>query len=201
VNYLSLLSWSSPSGEEVLTREQLIDEISLDRVNAADVVFDTAKLRWLSGRHIEAMPIDALVNAVRPFLDERSEWIDDDNLAEAVSAVRTHLTTFGEINEQLLPLGSAAERVPPPDDALPVLRAAAETFGALGDWSREGLDGALKTISKSTGARGKAMYEPLRMALTGHAHGPPFVSVLLVQGRQRVVGALRDALSAASTEE
>ncbi len=68
VNYLSLLSWSSPSGDEVLDRRRLIDEISLDRIRPVDPVFDPAKLRWLSARHIEAMPLDALVAAVEPYV-------------------------------------------------------------------------------------------------------------------------------------
>ncbi|MBI4410264.1 MAG: glutamate--tRNA ligase, partial [Gemmatimonadetes bacterium] len=44
VNYLSLLSWSSPSGEEFLVRERLLNEISLERIGSADVVFDPGKL-------------------------------------------------------------------------------------------------------------------------------------------------------------
>jgi nondiscriminating glutamyl-tRNA synthetase len=56
LNYLSLLSWSSPSGDEVLTRERLIQEISLERIGVADAIFDRTKLLWLSARHIERMP-------------------------------------------------------------------------------------------------------------------------------------------------
>ena len=48
LNYLSLLSWSSPSGEDVLSREQLIEEISLERIGAADAMFYPARLSWLS---------------------------------------------------------------------------------------------------------------------------------------------------------
>src|SRR5690606_36900751 len=69
LNYLSLLSWSSPSGDDVLSREQLIAEISLERIGVADAMFDPAKLSWLSAKHIERMPLEALVEAVRPFVD------------------------------------------------------------------------------------------------------------------------------------
>jgi glutamyl-tRNA synthetase len=202
VNYLSLLAWSSPSGEEVLSRERLIEEISLERINAADVVFDPAKLRWLSGRHIQAMSLEDLVAAVKPFLDESTSWIAAADLAEAVGAVRTHLTTFGEINEQLAPLAAPAEIMPPADAAaVSVLRAAEEILREIPEWSREHLDAALKGISQASGARGRALYEPLRIAVTGHVHGPSFVSVLLVQGRQRVLDTLSETLSIGSIEE
>lgn len=201
VNYLSLLSWSSPSGEEVLSRERLIEEISIDRINAADVVFDPAKLRWLSGRHIALMSLEALIEAVRPFLDERSEWISSQDLPEAVDAVRTHLTVFGEINEQLVPLAPPVTIEVPPAEAMPVLLVATEILDAIGKWEREPLDAALKEISQKSGARGRALYEPLRRAVTGQQHGPSFVSVLLVQGRERVMQTLHETLSLASRAE
>jgi glutamyl-tRNA synthetase len=196
VNYLSLLSWSSPSGEEFLPRERLIAEISLERIGAADVVFDPAKLRWLSARHIEAMPLDALVVAVRPFLDATSAWIADEALPEAVAAVRSHLTTFGEINEQLRALAPSKGMVELVDPAAAtVVSVAREILAALSEWDRDSLDAALKAVGKASGVRGKALYEPLRIALTGEAHGPPFLAVLLVQGRQRVLDALDAALA------
>ncbi|HEX6069862.1 MAG TPA: glutamate--tRNA ligase, partial [Longimicrobiaceae bacterium] len=69
VNYLSLLSWSSPSGEEFLPLERLVAEVDLDRVGASDAVFDPEKLRWLSSRYIQELPNDALVERVRSHVD------------------------------------------------------------------------------------------------------------------------------------
>src|SRR5690606_5999221 len=68
-NYLSLLSWSSPSGEEFLPRERLIAEVDLNRVGASDAVFDTDKLRWLSSRYIQEFPAPVLVERLGPFVD------------------------------------------------------------------------------------------------------------------------------------
>ncbi|MGH7507428.1 MAG: glutamate--tRNA ligase, partial [Longimicrobiales bacterium] len=120
VNYLSLLSWSSPSGEEVLDRDRLIDEISLDRIGVADVVFDPQKLLWLSAQHIARMPLDALVTAVRPHLDP-SLPVPDALLPAAISAIRTHLSTFGEVNEHLASFFPATGNdTAPPADGAPV---------------------------------------------------------------------------------
>src|SRR5690606_35628063 len=99
LNYLSLLSWSSPSGEDVLSREQLVEEISLDRIGVADAMFDLAKLRWLSSKHIERMALDPLVNAVRPFVDRSRFDLDNAKLTAAVAATRTHYATFSDVNE------------------------------------------------------------------------------------------------------
>jgi nondiscriminating glutamyl-tRNA synthetase len=206
VNYLSLLSWSSPTGDEVLSREELIEQVSLHRIGVADVVFDPVKLRWLSGKHIEFMPLPDLVAAVRPHLDTRRFPLDDERLAAAVAAARTHLATFGDINEQLEPFfpsaehssGTAADagRTGSADSDSAVLMAARRTLEALPEWSDAALREAIQRVGGDVGARGRALYQPLRHALTGREHGPPLSAVLVVQGRepalQRLASASRD---------
>ena len=191
VNYLSLLSWSSPSGDEVLERDRLIAEVDLGRVGVADVVFDPQKLRWLSAQHIARMPLDALVEACRPFLDPALP-VPDDQLAAAIAAVRTHLTTFADVREQLAAFF--------PDGAVPALPAEAGTvLAAVGkrladaDWRDDALTSAIRAAGKDVGVGGRGLYEPLRRALTGREHGPPLAAILLVQGRERVLGALENA--------
>jgi glutamyl-tRNA synthetase len=201
LNYLALLSWASRTGEDVLGREQLVDELRLEDVGVADVVFDGAKLRWLSSKHIERMTHDELVAAVAPHVDRERFPLSAELLAVAITAVRTHLATFGDIDEQLAAFF-------PPDDSAPAAldatgRAVVEAaYGELGatDWSEAELGAALMRVTAGTRARGRALYEPLRLALTGTPHGPPFVALLQVQGRDAVLARLRAALAAPGTE-
>jgi nondiscriminating glutamyl-tRNA synthetase len=196
VNYLSLLSWSSPSGEEVLAREQLVEQVSLDRIGVADVVFDSAKLRFLSARHIERMTLPDLIRATAPFLDGERFGIPADLLPVALAAVRTHLVTFADVNQALSALFPPPGWVParPDQEAAAVVRAALAEFAAC-EWHADALGAALKRITATTGARGRALFEPLRLALTGAPHGPPFVPLLQVQGREAVLGMLALALA------
>jgi glutamyl-tRNA synthetase len=158
VNYLSLLSWSSPSGEEVLSREQLIGQVSLERIGVADVVFDESKLRFLSARHIERMTLPDLLEAVRPFLDADRHPIPPELLPVAVAAVRTHLITFADINDALAAFFPPPLALPPTSDpaAAEVLRSAARELHSS-DWNVDALTAALKRVSAATGARGGAV--------------------------------------------
>jgi glutamyl-tRNA synthetase len=90
----------------------------------------------------------------------------------------------------------------PPPVALPVIsdpaaaevvRSALEILRAT-TWNADALTAALQQVTAATGARGRALYEPLRVALTGANHGPPFVPLLQVQGREVVLQRLTRAL-------
>ncbi len=196
VNYLSLLGWSSESGEEFLTCERLIEEISLERIGNADVVFDSVKLAWLSAKHIEALPLDQLFEQLQPFVDRLRFPLTDEVLRVAVAATRTHLSRFSDSNQQLatfFPDGAPARGI-----ARQVVGATREQLERLTNWDEPSLTEALKAAGQQAGAKGKALYEPLRLALTGRDHGPPFTAVLLVQGRQQVLERLRSAEQDAS---
>ena len=95
VNYLSLLGWSSPSGDEVLERDRLVREVTLARMNAGDVVYDPEKLRWLSARHIDRMDLDALVEELRP-------RIAGTRFEALLDGLQRALWALGGVPEQLL---------------------------------------------------------------------------------------------------
>jgi len=202
VNYLSLLGWSSPSGDEFLVRERLVSEISLERIRAIDVVFDPEKLRWLSFKHIERMSTEELANAVDAFIDRERYPISQESLPIVVEAVRSHLSCFSEINDHLDPFvptldaAGAARRDALREDAAAqaVLRAARERLSSLPAWDDSAIDAAVREVGAAVGARGRALFEPLRIALTGAEHGPPLAKVAAVLGRAPVLELLDAAI-------
>ncbi|MFW6206154.1 MAG: glutamate--tRNA ligase [Gemmatimonadota bacterium] len=198
VNYLSLLGWSSPSGDEVLSRDRLIRDVTLDRVHAADVVFDPTKMMWLSAQHIGRMSLDDLVDATRPYVDGSpfSDLLDSD-YPQALDAVRSHLSAFSDVRDHLGPfLGPGPEAPGPRDDReAAVLTAVQDALAEVDAWEPETVQAALKRGGKEAGARGRALYEPVRRVLTGTHHGPPLDAVIAVQGRNQVLETLDRALN------
>ena len=87
VNYLSLLGWSSPDGEEVLDIGELVDRVDLDRVGASNTVIDPEKLKWIAGRHVARMPLDEVVTKAAPFVDPARAPLTGDDLTEAIDIV------------------------------------------------------------------------------------------------------------------
>ena len=145
VNYLSLLGWSPPGGEEIFDVGQMLDWFRLEDVNHSPAFFDVVKLTHINGEYIRAMPTEAFIEACRPWLTgDRAPW-PDSNFDEAVFATLAPL-----VQERVAVLGEVPAMVdfmfldPPPideeawakavagdDQAVTILSAAVEAYEGL----------------------------------------------------------------------
>lgn len=197
VNYLSLLSWSSPSGEEFLPRERLIEEIDLGRMGASDAIFDRAKLRWLSGEYIRADALDELVARAAPFVDP-GLGISPDRLPAALDAVRDRISLFSEVNTHLAPFAgprtseqiAARDAVFEDPAAVRVLATIAAALASLDSWDESSINQAIRTSGKEAGVKGRELFHPLRLALTGEERGLELPRILSVIGPERAAALL-----------
>ncbi|HEX9982561.1 MAG TPA: glutamate--tRNA ligase [Thermoanaerobaculia bacterium] len=165
VNYLTLLGWSSPDGLEVFTREHAIEKFSFDRVNAAPAVFDPQKLDWMNAQHLHAMSASEL----RPLA---ARWFDVPWLEQGIDVVKTSVHRLTQFREALW---FVTEYNTPAIDAAFAGALAEElrTNGTPGD--AEGYQAMVERLKTATGLKGKNLFMPLRMAITGLEHGPELV--------------------------
>lgn len=194
VNYLSLLGWSPGRDREVLSRDELVEAMDLDRVGASDTIFDPEKLRWMSQQHIGRMSLDDLVEAVAPKIDRDRYPVSEAELPAAVDAVRTRLSTFGEVNEHLAlvhpdpeTLAAAHVELSGEEGVAPVLEAVRRRLAASPTWDAEALGAAVREAGKEAGARGRALFHPVRLAMFGAREGPELGKLLAGAGREAVL--------------
>ena len=196
LNYLSLLGWSSPSGEEVLSRERIVAETELERVGSADTELDPEKMRWLSGRHIAAEPPARLAERLRPFLREAGLGLSERDRAAAAEVLRGRIQLLTEAGDELGallpepdPTGEARRALEAPG-AGAVLEAARRAWGETTSWDRASVSAALDRAKGAVEASGRAFYHPLRAALTGALEGPDLAAVAYLLGRERTLARL-----------
>lgn len=203
LNYVSLLGWSSADEKEVLTREELIQRISLERVGRSDTIYDPEKLRWLSAQHIARLDPDDFVRVVSPFVDRLRFPLEGEALRIALLTIRTRIAVYGEVNEHLRcffpPAGKELEKaraeVRGDPAAQGVLEALEVRLVALPGWSSDVLADAVKQTGREAGAKGPALYHPLRKALTGDESGPDLIGIMAALGRGEVLDRIRSTLS------
>lgn len=168
VNYLTLLGWSSPDGAEVFTREKAIATFALDRVNPAPAVFDVQKLDWLNGQYIHRMTAAELRPLVARFFDV--PWLE-----EGIELVKTSVQRLTQFQGALAFVTTYA--------APPIERPFAESLVAeLRDHGpprdETGYKEMVERLKTTTGLKGKNLFMPLRLAMTGTEHGPELVRAI-----------------------
>ncbi|HSG47792.1 MAG TPA: glutamate--tRNA ligase family protein [Longimicrobiales bacterium] len=202
VNYLSLLGWSHPEEKEILSVEELVASVDLDRIRASEMSYDPEKLRWVAAQHMAALTLAEVVAGVAPFVDRERFPLDDVSLPPAVEAIRSRLATFGEVNQHLVfayPAEGAAwdalrEEIRKDPGARDVLVAARETLSGLEEWTRDGIRVALKEAGNRVGARGPGLFHPLRKAICASESGPDLGGVAAAVGRDEVLRRLDAAM-------
>jgi glutamyl-tRNA synthetase len=168
INYLAMLGWSAPDGREIFPREYAFENFSLDRVNPAPAVFDRTKLEWLNGQYIHAMSAAELRPLVAKFFD--APWIE-----EGIDVVKTSVHRLTEFADALR---FVLEYTPVEADREFALKLAEElrTNGAPRD--AESYKAMVERLKNATGLKGKNLFMPLRLVITGSDHGPELVRAI-----------------------
>jgi nondiscriminating glutamyl-tRNA synthetase len=199
VNYLAFLGWSPSDGREILTTGELVAGFTLERVSKAPGVFDEAKLNWVSAQHIRAGGSKRYFEQALPFFPEdlRAHY-PEEALVEIFAIISENLACFSRVTDELTPFYPG-----PPElsgEILELVRGngalfdlLAERLGAVGEWDSPQIKKAVRDAGTELRLKGKALYMPLRAAVTGSMHGPDLVSILRIRGREDVLASLYSA--------
>lgn len=201
VNYLALVGWSPESNEEIFDMEGLIEEFSFERVSKTGGIFDKDKLDWVNGHYIREYNLEELTKLSIPYLIEAG-YIDDQFAKEHFHWLKVMMDT---IRESLSTVAEVVDKVDiffedkvqlEDDEALEVLKgeqvptllnAIREEVNSLDEIHEEDAKGLMKKIQKSTGIKGKKLFMPVRVALTGNTHGPELANIIYLLGKQNIL--------------
>src|SRR5690606_31492928 len=92
LNYLGMMAWTMPDGEEKFTLEQMIENFDVDRVSLGGPVFDIEKLTWLNGRYIrEDHDPAALAERLKTWMFE-----EEDNATRILDMVQKRIEKLSD---------------------------------------------------------------------------------------------------------
>jgi glutamyl-tRNA synthetase len=223
-NYLALLGWSPPGGEEKVPLQVLIDEFTLADVNHSPAFFDVKKLSHMNGEYIRELVADEFVARVRPWVDPgplraAGEWVpasaspppwppdrfDARRFVRLAPLVQERVATLGEapglvdfvfLADPVLDDASWDRAIGGDPEAIALLEAAVDEFERVG-WTAEALRQATIAIGERSGRKLAKAQAPIRVAVTGRTVGPPLFESLEVLGRAEVLRRLHAALERA----
>jgi glutamyl-tRNA synthetase len=214
LNYLALLGWGPPGGEEIFTPTQMIEWFRLEDVNHAPAFFDVKKLTHIDGEYIRAMPVEDFVKACEPWVTgERAKaaapWppdrFDPGVFERMAPLVQERVAVLDEVpamvdffflDQPVIDPDSWAKAVEGDDQAPTILRDAIAAYGDLAfDWSSDKIRAETEAVAQGVGRKLAKAQAPIRVAVTGRRVGPPLFESLEVLGLERTLDRLRSALA------
>jgi len=213
-NYLALLGWSHPSGEERLDDATVIASFALEDVGRSAAAFDEEKLTAFNGERIRGMDPDELAHRLLPHLDGTEgelALVDRPPSAEQLAVVRGLVPLIQERMQRLDEVETYAapflhETVAYDEVAVAKVlgtelgaRALAAVPAALADvaWEEEALEQALRTLAEQLEVGFGKLAQPVRVAVTGTTVSPPLFGTLALIGRDRTLARLTEAATLA----
>lgn len=201
VNYLALVGWSPESNKEFFTMDELIEEFSFDRVSKTGGVFDRDKLKWVNANYIRNESVEKITDLAIPHLikagyieesqvEEKYEWIK-----ALVASLKDRVSYIEEIDEKAKFLFDNDIK-PENDETLEALKgeqvpqlldAIIAELDDVDEINPEFAKGMMKSIGKKTKIKGKNLFMPTRVALSGQLHGPDLDKIIFVLGKQNVI--------------
>ncbi|NOZ62948.1 MAG: glutamate--tRNA ligase [Calditrichaeota bacterium] len=194
INYLSLLSWSSKTGDEILSIERLIEEFDFERMSRSAAMFDFEKLNWMNGHYIRSAELARIVRLTTPYFQQAGFPVDDEEKIQKIVAVaRERIETLDQIadhvriffqNKIVFDDPDAKEMIRD-DSSQKVFWSFLRELRSIAVLDRENFKEIMKTVQKETGIMGKKLWMPLRIALTGQMHGPDLPVTAEIFGKEK----------------
>lgn len=201
VNYLVRLSWSH-GDQEIFSIDELIAYFDLNGVGKSPAIFNPEKLLWLNQHYIMKYPTDKLVAAVKPFWERAGyDLSDEEYLKRIVEDLRPRVKTLVELAEKSAfyfveepeyDPDAAAKFLTP--EVSPLLRELSQRLRSWPEYTKEGIEQLLQTLTQEWGIKLKVIAQPIRIALTGKTVSPGLDEVMLTLGRDKVIKRLEAAV-------
>lgn len=196
VNYLALLGWSSEDNNEIFTLDELIEKFDPKRISKAPATYDVKKLRWVNSHYIKKLSDEDLVKLALPHLKDAYDLSNKDEnwVKELILLYREHISYGKEIvevtsmffNDELNPNEECTEFMK--DETIPnTLKVFKEEIENISDWTVENIANAINNTKDKAGVKGKMLYMPIRIKVSGIMHGPELPNTIHLIGKDKIL--------------
>lgn len=199
-NFIALLGWTPGGEEEIFSKEEFIKLFDEDRLSKAPAFFDKVKLEWVNNQYMKQKDSETIFEMALPFLIKEGKLPEnptenEKNWArELVALYQPQMSYAAEIvklSEQFfndeIELDEAGQEVVKGEQVPELMNALYSTFEALEDFSPEAIKKAIKDVQKETGIKGKNLFMPIRVVITGETKGPELPNAIHLIGKDKVL--------------
>ena len=198
INFIALLGWNPGEGEEqeFYTMDELIKRFTLEKVQSSGAVFNIDKLNWMNNAYIKNYDLDRLTDLSLTYFENTGIDVSDiSKVKKILSAVRVYLNKLDEIpgqikiftqNEVQLENESLKE-ILNSETSRKVFNLLITKLNSLDEINTDNYKSTMSDVQKETGVKGKLLFKPVRIALTGSENGPELPAIAEILGKDKVI--------------
>src|SRR3954470_3730976 len=195
MNFLALLGWSYDDKTTIMSRRELIERFSLERVVPSPATFDYKKLDWMNGVYLRELQPEEYAHFLDRWLAEHDVVWPSDRVHATVPLVQEKIEKLSQYPDFVRFLFEDVS--PPPDLDERAVRAAAERLAGLEPWTAEAIEQALRAVLEELGEKPRTGFQPIRLAITGSKISPGLFESVELLGREESLRRLSAAVAAA----
>ncbi len=199
VNYLVLLGWSPNSNKEIFSLDELINEFDPKRISKSSSKYDIKKLNWFNAHYIKNLDEDSYLKLVKPFMKEAYDLTEyDENWVSYLANIYKNHISFGKqivdevkmfFNKEL-ELNNECKDFMKQDGIDNLIKVFRDEIKSISDWNVDSINNAINNAKEKTGMKGKMLYMPIRIKVSGVMHGPELGDTIYLLGKDLVLDRL-----------
>jgi glutamyl-tRNA synthetase len=199
MNFLALLGWAPDGETTVMSRTELVERFSLERVSPSPAQFDYQKLDWLNGVYLRELSVEELAHRLVLWLGENGYDWDAELVARTAPLVQEKISRLAEFPSFAGFFFGEVEPVAADlDGGAPMLAAADEALTSLEPFDAAAIETALRAAADGLGLKPRQAFQPVRVAVTGSKVSPGLFESIELLGRETTLSRLRAAVDAAA---
>ena len=199
VNYLVLLGWSPNSNQEIFTMDELVKEFDPKRISKSSSKYDIKKLNWVNAQYIKKLDDESYIKLVKPFMEDAYDLSNysDEWIMHLAKIYKNHICFGKQIIDEIslffnkdLELSSECLEVMQEEGVSTTINLFKSEIEELYNWDVDSINDAINRVKEKAGVKGKMLYMPIRIKVSGVMHGPELGDTIYLLGKDLVLDRL-----------
>lgn len=192
-NFITLLGWSPVGEEEIYSQTELIDIFDEKRLSKSSAKFDVNKLSWINNQYIKQLSDETYLSLVLPFVDQDVINSFDQTTVNQICLLFKDQISYGAeitdlVNEFLdVNLEQEAIEFVKENDLTSVIECFRNKLSTTDINAEEDVKALIKEVQADTGNKGKMLFMPIRIGISGKMHGPELPQIVLIFGKDKII--------------
>lgn len=209
-NYLVHMSWTQPDNPEaeVFKLDEVIEKFDLSRISKSSAIYDLPKLHWFNNHYIKEKSVEELYNLVKPFLigafheTPLQTMYPKEQLLQMINSVRAGVNKLDEIpglirfffDDKFNLNEGENQKALSSENAKKILDKVLKSIDSFNFKDSRECKKKIDDIGKELGLKGKDLYWPVRVALSGSNKGPDLGLIISLLGKDKIKVRIERAL-------